>query len=261
MSNPHQELTSPEANDFCKELASPKQTNLGKDNSNPLIVDSLLKTIWLSMHHVIAIKHWLFQRKRLLIMDFLNGQVIQYALMVNPTIYVLCIKQFWVTVSIKKANNVVKLQALINIKKIMDFLNGQVIQYALMVNPTIYVLCIKQFWVTVSIKKANNDLHLDDADGVEYLPNEEIFTELACMGYEKPPPKLTFYKAFFSAQWKFLIYNLVQCISAKRTVWNEFSCSMASAVICLAIGRKINFSKYIFDNMCNTPRTGWQREC
>nr|GEW57399.1 ribonuclease H-like domain-containing protein [Tanacetum cinerariifolium] len=28
----------------CKELASPKQTDLGKDNSNPLIVDSLLKT-------------------------------------------------------------------------------------------------------------------------------------------------------------------------------------------------------------------------
>nr|GFC82597.1 hypothetical protein [Tanacetum cinerariifolium] len=54
------------------------------------------------------------------------------------------------------------------------------------------------------------------------------------MGYEKPPPTLTFYKAFFSAQCKFLIHNLVQCFSAKRTAWNEFSCSMASAVICLA---------------------------
>ncbi|GJS06869.1 hypothetical protein Tco_0363665 [Tanacetum coccineum] len=51
----------------CKELASPKQTALGKNISNPLIVDSLLKTIWLSMHHVIAMKHWLFQSKRLLI--------------------------------------------------------------------------------------------------------------------------------------------------------------------------------------------------
>ncbi|GJW52103.1 putative reverse transcriptase domain-containing protein [Tanacetum coccineum] len=52
----------------CKELASPKQTALGKDISNPLIVDSLLKTIWLSMHHVIAMKHWLFQSKRLLLL-------------------------------------------------------------------------------------------------------------------------------------------------------------------------------------------------
>nr|GEZ58935.1 hypothetical protein [Tanacetum cinerariifolium] len=75
------------------------------------------------------------------------------------------------------------------------------------------------------------DLHLDDADGVECLSNEEIFEELARMGYEKPPPKLTFYKAFFSAQWKFLIHTLVQCLSAKRTAWNEFSCSMASAKV------------------------------
>nr|GEZ85503.1 copia protein [Tanacetum cinerariifolium] len=39
------------------------------------------------------------------------------------------------------------------------------------------------------------------------------------------------------------------CMSAKRTAWNEFSSSMASAVICLATGRKFNFSKYIFDSM------------
>nr|GEU74284.1 hypothetical protein [Tanacetum cinerariifolium] len=38
-------------------------------------------------------------------------------------------------------------------------------------------------------------------------------------------------------------------IHAKRTAWNEFSCSMASAVICLATGRNFNFSKYIFDSM------------
>ncbi|GKF84630.1 hypothetical protein Tco_0249528, partial [Tanacetum coccineum] len=63
MSNRHQELASPEQT--TSDLASPKQMALGKDISNPLIVDSLLKTIWLSMHHVIAMKHWLFQRKRL----------------------------------------------------------------------------------------------------------------------------------------------------------------------------------------------------
>ncbi|GJY77988.1 hypothetical protein Tco_0483789 [Tanacetum coccineum] len=76
-----------------------------------------------------------------------------------------------------------------------------------------------------------------------------IFEELARMGYEKPPPKLTFYKAFFAPQWKFLIHTLIQCLSAKRTAWNEFSSTMASAVICLATGRKFNFSKYIFDSM------------
>nr|GEX69407.1 putative ribonuclease H-like domain-containing protein [Tanacetum cinerariifolium] len=85
--------------------------------------------------------------------------------------------------------------------------------------------------------------------GVECLSNEEIFKELARMGYGKPPPKLTIYKAFFSTQWKFLIHTIVQCLSAKKTTWNEFSCSMASVVICLAKGRKFNFFKYIFDSM------------
>nr|GEX90919.1 hypothetical protein [Tanacetum cinerariifolium] len=75
-------------------------------------------------------------------------------------------------------------------------------------------------------------LRLDDAEGIDCLPNEEIFTELARMGYEKPSTKLTFYKAFFSSQWKFLIYTILQCMSAKRTSWNEFSSSTASAVIC-----------------------------
>ncbi|GKF99701.1 hypothetical protein Tco_0301392, partial [Tanacetum coccineum] len=37
-----------------KVLATPEQTTIGKENSNPLIADSLLKTIRLSMHLVLA---------------------------------------------------------------------------------------------------------------------------------------------------------------------------------------------------------------
>nr|GFA84032.1 hypothetical protein [Tanacetum cinerariifolium] len=44
-------------------------------------------------------------------------------------------------------------------------------------------------------------LQLNDAECVVCLPNEEIFTGLARMGYDKPSTKLTFYKAFFSTQW------------------------------------------------------------
>ncbi|GJZ55385.1 hypothetical protein Tco_0610578 [Tanacetum coccineum] len=69
------------------------------------------------------------------------------------------------------------------------------------------------------------------------------------MGYEKLSQKLTFYKAFFSPQWKFLIHTILQCLSAKTTAWNEFSSTMASVIICLAINQKFNFSKYIFENM------------
>nr|GFD52777.1 hypothetical protein [Tanacetum cinerariifolium] len=54
--------------------------------------------------------------------------------------------------------------------------------------------------VVVTEATIREALRLDDVEGVDYLPNEEIFTELARMGYEKPSPKLTFYKDFFSSQ-------------------------------------------------------------
>nr|GEU40361.1 ribonuclease H-like domain-containing protein [Tanacetum cinerariifolium] len=97
--------------------------------------------------------------------------------------------------------------------------------------------------VVVTEAAIRDALHLDDAEGVDCLPNEEIFTALARMGYEKPSTKLTFYKAFFSSQWKFLIHMILQSMIAKRTSWNEFSSAMASAVIYLSTGRKFNFSK------------------
>nr|GEX62554.1 hypothetical protein [Tanacetum cinerariifolium] len=43
MSNKHQELASIEANGFCKEFASPKQTALGKEISNLLMAGRLSK--------------------------------------------------------------------------------------------------------------------------------------------------------------------------------------------------------------------------
>nr|GEY92134.1 ribonuclease H-like domain, reverse transcriptase, RNA-dependent DNA polymerase [Tanacetum cinerariifolium] len=52
-----------------------------------------------------------------------------------------------------------------------------------------------------------------------------------------------------ASQWKFLIHTIIQSLSAKRTSWNEFSTTMASAVICLSKGQKFNFLKYIFDSL------------
>nr|GEU97927.1 hypothetical protein [Tanacetum cinerariifolium] len=154
------------------------------------------------------------------IIDFLSGSYIHYALTVSPHIYISCIKQFWNTASVKRPCDVTRLQALVDKKKIV-----------------IYEVVIREI------------LQLDDAEGVVCLPNEEIFTGLAQIGYEKPSTKLTFYKAFFSSQWKFLIHTILQSLSAKRTSWNEFSTSMASAVICLSKGQRFNFSKYIFESL------------
>nr|GEX47422.1 hypothetical protein [Tanacetum cinerariifolium] len=154
------------------------------------------------------------------ILNLLNASVIQYALTINLTIYVSCIKQFWSSISVKKVNDVIRLQALIDRHKVI-----------------------------LTEDTVHQALHLDDAKSNDCLPNEEIFTELARLGYEKPSTKLTFYKAFFLAQWKFLIHTILLCMSAKRTAWSEFNSFMASTVICLATGRKFNFSKYIFDSL------------
>ncbi|GKA10863.1 hypothetical protein Tco_0690296 [Tanacetum coccineum] len=117
-------------------------------------------------------------------------------------------------------------------QEIIDFLNANQIHYALTVNPTIYTSCIEQFWVTAKAKMVNGER------GIDCLPTATIFEELAKMGNEKPSQRLTFYKAFFSPQWKFLIHTIMQCLSAKTVAWNEFSSTMASAIICLATNQK-----------------------
>nr|GEU85990.1 putative ribonuclease H-like domain-containing protein [Tanacetum cinerariifolium] len=103
--------------------------------------------------------------------------------------------------------------------------------------------------VVISKASIRRDLQFGDEEGIDCLPNETIFEQLSLMGYEKLTQKLTFCKAFFCPQWKFLIYTILQCLSAKTTAWNEFSSTIAYAVICLATDQKFNFSKYIFDSM------------
>nr|GEX29253.1 uncharacterized mitochondrial protein AtMg00810-like [Tanacetum cinerariifolium] len=125
------------------------------------------------------------------------------------------------------------------------------------VNPPIYISCIEKFWNTASVKRSGDVTRLQaQVDKKKIVISEEIFAGLAQMGYEKPSTKLTFYKAFFSSQWKFLIHTILQSLSAKRTSWNEFSTAMASAVICLTKGQRFNFLKYIFDSLvCNVDNS------
>ncbi|GJU59558.1 hypothetical protein Tco_1237324 [Tanacetum coccineum] len=125
-------------------------------------------------------------------------------------------------------------------KQVVDFLNASSIRYALTVNPIIYTSCIEQFWATVKVKTVNREqqlqalvdgkkivvteafvrrnLQLDDEEGTDCFPNTTVFKELTRIG-------------------------------AKTTAWNEFSSTMASAIICLATNQKFNFSKYIFESM------------
>ncbi|GJX80909.1 hypothetical protein Tco_0329058 [Tanacetum coccineum] len=72
--------------------------------------------------------------------------------------------------------------------------------------------------VVITETSIRSDLHLEDACGIDCLPTATIFEELIRMG-------------------------------GKTTAWNEFSSTMASAIICLATNQKFNLSKYIFDAM------------
>nr|GEW92779.1 hypothetical protein [Tanacetum cinerariifolium] len=132
-------------------------------------------------------------------------------------------------------------------EQIIDFLNGSSVKYALTVRPTIHTLCIKQFWTTAKVKKVDDEvwiqalfdekrvnikessirrtLRLDDAEGTSCLTNAEIFEDLARMG-------------------------------AKTTSWNEFSSTMASAIICLATNQKFNFPRYILLSLVKNIEAG-----
>nr|GEU36597.1 hypothetical protein [Tanacetum cinerariifolium] len=105
------------------------------------------------------------------IIDFLNGSSVSYALIASPTIRTSCIKQFWTIEKVKTINDEVRIQALIDEKR-----------------------------VNIKESSIRRTLKLDDAEGTSFFTNAEIFDGLAKMGYEKLSEKLTFYKAFFSPQ-------------------------------------------------------------
>nr|GFA05167.1 hypothetical protein [Tanacetum cinerariifolium] len=87
------------------------------------------------------------------IIAFLNASSIKYALTINPNIYVSCIKQFWSSISVKKVDDGMRLQALNDRKTVII--------------------------TEATIQEA---LRLDDAESIDCLPNKEIFTELSRMG-------------------------------------------------------------------------------
>nr|GEY10350.1 putative ribonuclease H-like domain-containing protein [Tanacetum cinerariifolium] len=59
--------------------------------------------------------------------------------------------QIWTTVAVKQVNDVTRLQALVDKKKVV--VTKATIKYALTMNPNIYVSYIKQFWTTVAVKQ------------------------------------------------------------------------------------------------------------
>ncbi|GKC10452.1 hypothetical protein Tco_1007234 [Tanacetum coccineum] len=158
--------------------------------------------------------------------------------------------------------------------EIVDFLRGSNLRYALTSNPTIYDSFVKQFWqtatantiadgtleihatidtigYTITEASIRDKLQLADATGITMLPNDEIFEGMGQMGYPTDGT-FTFWKSFFTPQWRYLVHHLLHCISSKSGGWDQFGSNIATALICLSTDRVYNFSKLIlmiFGNM------------
>ncbi|GJX73433.1 hypothetical protein Tco_0312028 [Tanacetum coccineum] len=269
MSNRHQELTSPEQTATYSKLyghqctmfllsneamASPKQTAIGKDSSNPFMADL---TFVLLMGGEVKTARRIFSTagpKLILLDDLILMASLDF-----------CDKHNMVAFLEKSTGSA-------GFHQIIDFLNQSHICYALTKKPEVCVSFIKQFWRsaeastdengdvkinatidghTLSITEGSLRRHLKlaDQDGITSIPTTEIFEQLALMGYHTDSDKLTFQKGAFSPQWRFLIHNILHCLSPKKTAWEQFSSNIAAAIICLATNRKFNFSRMIFEHM------------
>nr|GEW54158.1 putative ribonuclease H-like domain-containing protein [Tanacetum cinerariifolium] len=189
MSNPHQEL------------ASLDQMVSGKDSSNPLMADNLPKIKWFSTHHVTLIKSWLVQKQTALGKDKSNPLMADNLPKIKwfSTHHVTLIKSWLVqkqTALGKDKSNPLIVDSLL--KTIWSSIHRILINEVLTI-PGQMATAVDKKKVVVTEATIREALYLDDAEGVECLPNEEIFEELARMGYKKPSTKLTFYKAFFSS--------------------------------------------------------------
>nr|GFA75603.1 xylulose kinase-1 [Tanacetum cinerariifolium] len=92
----------------------------------------------------------------------------------------------------------------VDFHQIVDFVKASHIRYALTINPTVYVSHIRQFWSTARIETTDEgtkilatvdgkprtisessirrNLKLNDEAGISYLPDVELFKNLALMG-------------------------------------------------------------------------------
>ncbi|GJQ99338.1 putative ribonuclease H-like domain-containing protein [Tanacetum coccineum] len=102
------------------------------------------------------------------------------------------------------------------------------VQKLKLVNPTVYESYIKQFWETPKAKTVNEEHQI-----------QAVVDKKKVIIAEKS------------------VRSDLMLEDAEGTEsWNEFSSTMASTIICLAVNQNFNFSKYIFDNMMKNLEGG-----
>ncbi|GJV04481.1 hypothetical protein Tco_1338050 [Tanacetum coccineum] len=114
-----------------------------------------------------------------------------------------------------------KIESNTDFHQIVDFLEASHIRYALTVHPTVYVSHIQQFWSTARVEIVDGEtkiiakvngrqrtvtessirrhLKLLDDEGINTLPDNELFENLSLMGYNiSPNQRFSFQKGQFS---------------------------------------------------------------
>ncbi|GJX88650.1 retrovirus-related pol polyprotein from transposon TNT 1-94 [Tanacetum coccineum] len=81
---------------------------------------------------------------------------------------------------------------------------------------------------TITEASIRNKLQLADASGITMLPNNEIFEGMGHMGYPTDG-SFTFWKSFFTPQWRFLVHHILHCISSKSGGWDQIGSNIATA--------------------------------
>ncbi|GJV53963.1 hypothetical protein Tco_1449704 [Tanacetum coccineum] len=90
---------------------------------------------------------------------------------------------------------------------------------------------------TISEASIRDSLQLDDATGITMLPNDDLFEGMGQIGYPTDGT-FTFWKSFFTPQWRYLVHHLLHCISSKSGGWDQFGSNIATALICLSTGQE-----------------------
>nr|GEU40273.1 putative ribonuclease H-like domain-containing protein [Tanacetum cinerariifolium] len=168
---------------FIRDAYENKLIQVLKIHSDENVSDILIKAFDVSMFKFLIEENARFHE----IVDFLSRSSIFYALTVSPNVCTSFIEQFWKTATFKTINNISQINAKVVVES-----------------------------VVITKASIRSDLIFNDVDGIDCLTNEAIFENLALMGYEGDLTKLTFQKALFSPQWKFLIHTIIHCLSSKK---------------------------------------------
>ncbi|GKF48786.1 hypothetical protein Tco_0142037, partial [Tanacetum coccineum] len=79
----------------------------------------------------------------------------------------------------------------------------------------------------ISEASIRDSLQLDDATGISMLPNDDLFQGMGQIGYPTDGT-FTFWKSFFTPQWRYLVHYLLHCISSKSGGWDQFGSNIAT---------------------------------